>query len=82
MLRIKITRNGFLEIKRNKEFKRQFCCRQRITGTDDIKCGDWCPCFGEPVNVMSKDRKRIEGQTLSLCLATLTGRVNDNRGEE
>lgn len=82
MLRIKITRKGFLEIKRNNEFKPQFCCRQKITGTDDIKCGDWCPLFGEPVDVMSKDRKRIERQTLSLCQTTLTGRVNDNRGEE
>lgn len=79
-MKARINTNGFLLIKRATEFKKQFCCRQRITGTDDVKCGDWCPLFGEPEKVMDK-RHRVELQTITLCDGSLTGHIIDKRGE-
>ena len=79
-MKIKINTNGFLLIKRATEFKKQLCPRQKITGTGDIKCGDWCPLFGEPENTTDK-RRKVELQTLTLCHGTLTGFINDRRGE-
>jgi len=43
---------GVLEIFRKKAFKITECCKQHISLTGNkgsIKCGDWCPQFGEPV---------------------------------
>jgi hypothetical protein len=79
-MKIKISTNGFLLIKRATEFKKQLCPRQKITGTGDIKCGDWCPLFGDPENTTDK-RRKIELQTLTLCHGTLIGHVIDKRGE-
>lgn len=89
MLKIKITRSGFLEIKRNQEFKPQYCCyRQAIKTIEDTvyrKCGDWCPLFGEPEDIRGKNMRdqRIIGKSIQLChQAKLTGHINDNRGQE
>jgi len=79
-MKIKINTNGILLIKRDQEFKQQLCCRQKITGTGDIKCGDWCPLFGEPQATTDK-RRKIEMQTMTLCHGSLTGFITDKRVE-
>jgi hypothetical protein len=79
-MKIKISTKGFLLIKRATEFKKQLCPRQKITGTGDIKCGDWCPLFREPESHYDKKTKRYLG-SLSLCEGELIGFINDRRGE-
>jgi len=78
-MKIKISTKGFLLIKRDREFKQQLCPKQKITGTGDIKCGDWCPLFGEPEDVVT--HRKVKLQSLTLCDGTLTGHIIDKRGE-
>lgn len=81
MIKAKINKKGFLLIKRGGiEYKAQLCCRQIQTETSVVKCGDWCPLFGEPENTMDR-RRKVELQTLTLCHGTLTGFINDRRVE-
>lgn len=42
-----IDSNGFLAIARSGEFKPSFC--PYASNNMTIRCGDWCPQFGEPV---------------------------------
>ena len=43
-MKIKIRKDGFLEIERAGKIKSQFCAVSRLTS----RCGDWCPKFREP----------------------------------
>jgi len=58
-MKIKINKDGYLLIKRGKDFSPQFCPRQ----AGYIYCGDWCPLFGEP-----KIFKDPNTKELKICL--------------
>jgi hypothetical protein len=78
MIKARIKKNGFLLIKRcGIEYKDQLCCRQAQTETNVVKCGDWCPCFGEIEEV--RDKRNIISHKLTLCSGVIIGRVTDNR---
>ena len=80
MIKAKINKKGFLLIKRGGiAYKDQLCCRQIQTETSVVKCGDWCPLFGEIDVVM--DKRNVISQKLTLCSGAIIGRVTDNRGE-
>ena len=82
MNKARINKNGYLLIKRAKEFKSQLCPKQKVDAEfGSVGCGDWCPLFGEIEDV--KDRQKvIIGQKLTLCSGAFIGRINDNRGNE
>lgn len=84
MLKIRINKNGYLSIKRKEVIKYQLCCLQPQSATNVVKCGDWCPLFGEPEDIRGKNMRdqRVIGQSLQLCWAKLIGRVVDNRESE
>lgn len=46
-MKIRITKEGWLEIERAKRFKRQYCPFALEGGLGLSTCGDWCPLFGE-----------------------------------
>ena len=65
----KICKDGFLELWRRSEFKRQMC---PVTNALAADCGDWCPLFGEPTDGLdycSDTQKYVKtGETLlSIC---------------
>jgi hypothetical protein len=74
-MKIKIRKDGFLEIERAGKMKSQFCAASRLTS----RCGDWCPKFREPVPC--DPSKRNSGR-LELCLATWHCDVIDERKRE
>jgi hypothetical protein len=68
-MKIKIRKDGFLELERAGKFMSQFCAVSRNLS----RCGDWCPKFGEP----EKDRSK---GLLDLCEErTLRGEIIDER---
>ena len=80
MIKAKISKKGFLLIKRGGiAYKDQLCCRKIQTETSVVKCGDWCPLFGEPAN--TTDKRKMVQQTITLCNGSLTGHIIDKRGE-
>ena len=81
MIKAKINKKGFLLIKRGGiAYKDQLCCRQIQTETSVVKCGDWCPCFGEVDVVM--DKRNVMSQKLTLCSGAIIGHITDNREAE
>lgn len=72
-MEILITKEGFLEIKRGKKFKKQRCRR------DDSFCGDCCPLFAEP-----RIKDNLGKGTLSLCQQTVIrfDKITDKRDKE
>ena len=76
-MKIKISRNGNLEIERAGEWKEQYCPHcPRIP--EERLCGDYCPLFGEP-----KYRTGLgEQTTLEICDGkVLVGYIQDERGK-
>ena len=71
-MEIKINRDGCLEIKRGKEYKKATC---PFDVPDDItaRCGDWCALFGEPEpkNPNIVDENESNMAYLELCHTTL-----------
>lgn len=65
---IQIDFNGFLSRERNGKMKLCFCPTASPNMT--IKCGDWCPFFGEPV-ISPLSKVPIGRLTLS-CQSKLT----------
>jgi len=61
--KIVITENGMLIVKRGSRhpWQKIMCCR------NDVSCGDWCPCFGNP-----EPHGDIVG--LNLCYSYFTAR--------
>ncbi len=55
---------GLLSIQRGKKIKskEQFCRKEEETG-----CGDWCPQFGEPIEVPRIDEKDSFRTLLQIC---------------
>lgn len=47
----RISKEGWLLIKRGKEMKKQLCPISAY-GYERSNCGDWCPHFGEPYYVV------------------------------
>lgn len=69
-MKIRINKNGFLNLERNGVFKPQLCPKQAMPSSEsDVFCGDWCPLFGEP----------IADSELRLCDAYLSGEIIDER---
>ena len=70
--------NGFLQRSRKDKLQPQFCPMASPNMT--IRCGDWCPHFGEPVY----DPKQLTGHEGSLVLTcqsapVLNGIILDQR---
>ena len=66
-MKIKINKNGWLEIFRLSEWKYQYCPFTRTPLADDTShCGDWCPLFGEII------QKENEPGFIQVCKTTLT----------
>jgi len=62
-MKIKIRKDGFLELERAGKMKSQFCAVSRYTS----RCGDWCPMF------------RSKKDELVLCCNSLIGEIIDER---
>ena len=63
----KIDKHGFLWIKRKGKFVIQACPFTQ----DEVKCGHWCPQFGEPQSRKTKidlTGKVIQSCHLPICL--------------
>jgi hypothetical protein len=60
-VKVKIDKNGWLQIKRKKKLKPQYC---PFTPGDEEPCGDWCPLFNEPEQCR-EDRPKPE---IYLCI--------------
>lgn len=59
----KIDKSGSLQIHRASRMRSQICPHSHFRG---VKCGDWCPLFGEPFNPNSEFNTK-----LILCNTTL-----------
>ncbi len=68
-MKVKINKEGILEIERNGEFKSQFCPFIMTSIGDMVNCGDWCPLFGEP---------ELLGHTITLEICRTKFVLNDN----
>lgn len=86
----KINKDGNLEIKRGKEYKKQFCfyedmqfyhygLRQTVEKTKS--CGDWCPQFGEPFSTKKQDSEFKTGLLLCQGRYLYFRKFDDKRGQ-
>lgn len=78
-MEIKISKDGFLEIKRAGKFKLQYCPHMDFgDGEGTAPCSDSCPLFGEPEDYKDKDGKMTH--MLRLChMRILFGTIIDKR---
>ena len=77
-MKIRINKKGWLEIERAGKFKQQLCPHG---SSDEERCGDWCPLFGEPFfETISKleDKKIV---SLSLCKTIIYCDTDEFRDE-
>lgn len=77
-MEIKISKEGFLEIKRAGKFKLQYCPHMDFgDGAGTTVCSDSCPHFGEPDTYQDEDGSL---DMLQLCNGRyLTGTIIDER---
>ena len=73
----KISKTGLLRIERGTKEQHQQCPYQQ----DDVRCGDWCPLFGEPSVIEITDGKP-SSTALELCRRILYFRtlIDDRKG--
>jgi len=77
-MKIKIRKDGFLEIERAGKIKSQFCAVSRLTS----RCGDWCPLFGEPKRQSYREGREVE-DCIHICGSRiLSGEIIDERKRE
>ena len=74
---IQIDSNGFLKRYRATKMKHCFC--PYASNNMTIKCGDWCPHFGEPVMQPSSNNGSLY---LSCCGTKFEGIIQDDRWEK
>ena len=70
-MEIKINKDGHLLISRAGIWKDQYCPRDQ----DEIKCGDWCPLFGEPEYYPTG----VADDQLEICEIDFEGKITDER---
>ena len=75
---ILIDNQGFLHLERSDGCKPCFCPYASPNMT--IKCGDWCPQFGQPAN--SSNTPTWDSLTLHCTGVILSGTITDNRTGE
>lgn len=69
----RIDSNGCLHIVRGSKEKEMFCLmdtedKLKDTGTkNDLRCGDWCPQFGEPYGVVDPEGLELCYSGLAIC---------------
>ncbi len=87
-MKIKINKDGSLEIERAGRGRKQYC----PFVLEAVDCGDWCPLFGEPeIFTKEKFNQDRDGDTtvnlvttisrIDLCHITLEGEITDKRGK-
>lgn len=76
-----IDQEGYLSIKRGNKCRHQFCPKMVPSREQDIfmRCGDWCPLFGEPISHEWLPTPKDQEMSLEICCKELCGNLIDNR---